>query len=125
MAIISRSVCFDELGCFNNTIPYDNTGPVLPDAPSKINTQFMLITRRMDGEMNTPVLLNTDDLAASLADIAKKPLKIIVHGFSQSASADWIQPLVKAILSVVSTYTIADTLHGIPNYFKLIELSPN
>ena len=39
----NHEVCYNDLGCFRNNNPFDNTYGELPDSPDEINVRTLII----------------------------------------------------------------------------------
>jgi hypothetical protein len=94
-------VCYNHIGCFQNTPPYTNSLGKLPKSPDHIRPSFTLRTRQnvnSTSQQLDPYRPST--ITASRYDVHHKTA-FIVHGFHGTKTDDWIQPLVKALLDEV------------------------
>ncbi|KAL1416693.1 hypothetical protein MTO96_027590 [Rhipicephalus appendiculatus] len=97
----SRGLCYRELGCFKlrdrMRIPYG-----YPQRPSRIGARFWLYCAR---NSRRRIKVATSSSAWSLAGCHEKghrrPLIVIVHGFTESAAASWVTTMARALLEVV------------------------
>lgn len=99
--IVGDQVCYNHIGCFQNTAPYTNSLGKLPNSPDHIRPSFTLHTRQnvnSTSQQLDPFRLST--ITASNYDVHHKTA-FIVHGFHGTKSDEWIQPLVKALLDEV------------------------
>lgn len=86
-------LCYDELGCFNNTKPwYSFLRPLpLPMEPEKINTSITLYNTRQDIELWPNIkILNFN--------VSKPYTVFIFHGFASNGNSSWVKQLAKAYL---------------------------
>ncbi|KAL4235573.1 hypothetical protein ACF0H5_003969 [Mactra antiquata] len=90
------TVCYDNLDCFSNDAPFDNTEGILPQTPDVINTTFRLFTDKC----RRSVVLHPDDTRAmrSCEVNVEQPVKFIVHGFLQYGRVQWIRDMVAELL---------------------------
>lgn len=90
-------VCYDGYGCFTNEAPFGETTarPVslLPEKPSKINTQFYLYNNR---DRSNGELISSDNIGSKFN--ASIGTKFIVHGFFNNARMNWIKNMKNAFL---------------------------
>ena len=79
----NSSVCYDDVGCFDNFPPFSNAGNYLPVAPEDINTEFLLFTRK---NLENEDTLNYKDESSILNSKFDRnlPLKLIIHGFGNN-----------------------------------------
>ena len=94
-------MCYNHIGCFQNTPPYTNSLGKLPKSPDHIRPSFTLHTRQnvnSTSQQLDPYRPST--ITASSYDVHHKTV-FIVHGFHGTKTDEWIQPLVKALLDEV------------------------
>ncbi|KAK7503999.1 hypothetical protein BaRGS_00004731 [Batillaria attramentaria] len=92
-----EGVHYEPLGCFSQGYPFNNTREP-PQNPDFISTSFHLFTRR--NRHNGQVLSTRYrgvSVRGSLLD-ARRPVKIIIHGFLQNYRSPWIVELTQALL---------------------------
>ncbi|KAL1473505.1 hypothetical protein MTO96_038615 [Rhipicephalus appendiculatus] len=97
----SRGLCYRELGCFKlrdrMRIPYG-----YPQRPSRIGARFWLYCAR---DSHRRIKVATSSSAWSLAGCHEKghrrPLIVIVHGFTESAAASWVTTMARALREVI------------------------
>lgn len=96
--IKSKEVCFDSLGCFQDTKPFGFTlfRPIgkLPNSPEKIDTTFFLFNRNY---MNGRSVKSGIDMPSGY--LPKAPTKVIIHGLGNSATSDWVIEMKNALLA--------------------------
>ncbi|XP_076831603.1 pancreatic triacylglycerol lipase-like [Brachyhypopomus gauderio] len=94
-------VCYENLGCFSNDIPWSGTveRPIsrLPWSPEDINTRFLLFTRDLTDyeEIRT----DKDAIAASTYNPARKT-RFIIHGFVDKGDENWLLDMCQLMLQV-------------------------
>ncbi|KAL5016355.1 hypothetical protein ScPMuIL_005944 [Solemya velum] len=95
----NREVCYPEVGCFENSPPFDNAFNVLPASPSSIGTTFLLFSRRNPNRVAADTLNYTriDSLRTSHFN-PSLPTKFIIHGLGQSIDADWMHTMKDELL---------------------------
>ncbi|XP_076115296.1 inactive pancreatic lipase-related protein 1-like [Mytilus galloprovincialis] len=92
----AAEVCFSNIGCFQNTTPYNNTMGKLPKSPDDIRTSFTLHTR----DNNTVQLDASNSSSISSSDFKPQQKTIfIVHGFHSRNTSQWIKPLADAFMT--------------------------
>ncbi|XP_053395946.1 pancreatic lipase-related protein 2-like [Mercenaria mercenaria] len=93
----SPQVCYGDLGCFSLSYPFINTFGKLPKSPSEIDTKCFLFTRSSS--------MNFEELVpSSLNEL--KPIKMIIHGFAESAEKQWVEDMVTELLEYDDYYVI-------------------
>lgn len=93
----NTTICYDELGCFENSAPFNNTGNYLPIHPDLIGTEFLLFSRANPTEYQTLTYKDLTSIQDSKYN-RNLPLKFIIHGFSNNRETLWIKKLKDAIL---------------------------
>ncbi|XP_067679044.1 pancreatic lipase-related protein 2-like [Haliotis asinina] len=91
----NKTVCYKYLGCFDNHPPFDNAGYDVPDPPEVVGTKFWLFTRANPTTKHT---LQYQNISTFASVNASKPLKIITHGFSQTATVEWVVKMKDELL---------------------------
>lgn len=89
--------CYDDLGCFSNAHPFNNTDGLLPQRPEVINTVFRLYTLQRAVHPEVISRNNPADLARSAFD-PELPVKIIIHGFLQHGQVAWVRDMADELL---------------------------
>ncbi|XP_060593386.1 inactive pancreatic lipase-related protein 1-like isoform X2 [Ruditapes philippinarum] len=104
-------VCYGDLGCFPNSLPFYNTLHLLPRSPEIIDTKFTLYTRDLTSVIDHENLQNIT---------VAKQIKVIVHGYISSEAAPWVQIMIQELLTYYDYYVITvDWSNGADvNYFQ-------
>ncbi|XP_060583397.1 pancreatic lipase-related protein 2-like [Ruditapes philippinarum] len=89
----NKEECFEDLGCFSNEAPFNNT---LGRLPRQNDDTFRIITDKCRGSHILNVGKNTYTSACKYDP--ELPLKIVVHGFQQNSKNKWISDVVTALL---------------------------
>ncbi|PAA74650.1 hypothetical protein BOX15_Mlig007525g3 [Macrostomum lignano] len=109
--LIPMEVCYDGLGCFSTGGNfYDLVRrplQLLPQSPERIGPTYALYTRRSIISGQSLVYGDKSSVEKSNFD-ASRPTKIIIHGFLENGSEDWVNDMKKALL-----------LHGDYNVIQL------
>jgi len=87
------------VGCFNNTVPYNNTANYLPDSPAEIGTEFILFTRANSNQRQYISYKDTKTIKQSSFN-RNLPLKILIHGFSNTIEKPWLHEMKDELLKV-------------------------
>lgn len=98
-----RQVCYDHYGCFGTESPWTSLlRPVsaLPNAPYEVGTRFLLYTRSNRVEDVELMPDNEFILNFSPYDGSKKTI-VLIHGFTDSAQAEWVVKAKNALLEEV------------------------
>jgi hypothetical protein len=104
----NSSVCYDDVGCFDNFPPFNNAGNYLPVAPEEINPEFLLFTRK--SLENEEYLYYKDESSILNSKFDKNlPLKLIIHGFSNNKST----PCKFKKKNLIETYVITLFIHSL------------
>ncbi|KAH3782722.1 hypothetical protein DPMN_160641 [Dreissena polymorpha] len=93
----SNKVCYKNVGCFENSNPFDNTLGQLPDSPDNIKVKVYLWTRENPEIASQLFYDNTQSIADSNFD-ASRPTKILIHGFMSSKDEPVIANLSVALI---------------------------
>ncbi|XP_050402072.1 pancreatic lipase-related protein 2 [Patella vulgata] len=95
----NKSICYKELGCFDNFYPFNNADLDLPDSPKTIGTSMTLYTRqnRQNGTGQLLQYNNKDTIKHSYFD-GSKPTKIIIHGLANNLNTAWLHELKDELL---------------------------
>lgn len=105
LAVSSKEVCFDQLGCFTDKYPFSGTlqRPLafLPDSPQKINVKFFLHNRKLQ---NTSEAINYLIIGENFEPTI--PTKFIIHGFLHSAKKKWVIDMKNALLDAENVNVI-------------------
>ncbi|KAK6188474.1 hypothetical protein SNE40_004641 [Patella caerulea] len=95
----NKSICYKDLGCFDNFYPFSNADLDLPDSPEKIGISLTLYTRK-NLKNGTGQLLqynNKDTIKHSNFD-GRKPTKIEIHGLANDLNTEWLHELKDELL---------------------------
>ena len=101
MISIGSSVCYGDLGCFNNNAPFFSLYrpfSFLPQSPDLVNPKFMLYTREAS---TTGHRIRAGDKVGLHTSTFRpdRPTKFLVHGFLDDAHTSiWMQ--VSALLGL-------------------------
>jgi len=95
--------CDDVLGCLNITSDwYSDFRPInrLPESREQINTRFYLHTRDEKAEEQDVRLVAGDPSGLQQTTFApSRPTKLVIHGFTDSGSNDWVKELSQELLA--------------------------
>jgi len=119
--IVGDQVCYNHIGCFQNTPPYTNSLGKLPKSPDYIRPSFTLHTRQnvnSTSQQLDPYRPST--ITASSYDVHHKTA-FIVHGFHGTKNDEWVQPLVKALLDEVWVVFIFLHFRWVTRQLPLVE----
>jgi hypothetical protein len=98
-----RIVCYDNVGCFENTPPFNNAAFYLPISPAESKTDFQLYTIGIGPDR----LSYTNESSIRFSKYNKNyPLKIVIHGFQNSGLTPdiqtyWVIQIVNNLLVAV------------------------
>ncbi|XP_071953366.1 pancreatic triacylglycerol lipase-like [Antedon mediterranea] len=98
----SDTVCYPDLGCFDKGPPFFDplNRPIsyLPDTRDEVGTEFLLNTR---SNPITPQFIYTTDLSTLTSSLfnPSKETKIVCHGYTESAYANWMVEMVPEFLN--------------------------
>ena len=95
--INAKTICYGDLGCFQDTFPFGGTKPrpiaVLPDKPEKISTSFKLYNEQArQGEK-----VNGDYVGEKFN--VSVPTKVLIHGFSFTGTNEWVVETKNALVN--------------------------
>lgn len=95
--IKAKEVCFDALGCFQDTKPFGSTifRPIgkLPESPEQIDTTFVLFNKNyLSGQTVTGDTVPNGYLPRAAT-------KVIIHGLRGSATTEWVVEMKDALLA--------------------------
>ena len=93
-----RIVCYDDVGCFDNTPPFNNAAFYLPISPAESKTDFQLYTSAIGPDRLSYV--NENSIRFSKYN-KNYPLKIVIHGFQNSGLTPWVIQIVNNLLEAV------------------------
>ncbi|WAR23442.1 LIPR2-like protein [Mya arenaria] len=81
-------VCYDTLGCFNNSPPYIHT--VTPWSPEKIDVNCLLYTREWPpGNETVRIVYNEQASLRNSNFSTSRPTKFVIHGFNNDIKTEW------------------------------------
>ncbi|XP_059164355.1 inactive pancreatic lipase-related protein 1-like [Physella acuta] len=114
-------VCYEVIGCFNNSFPFNNTNGVLPKSPQELGVRIWMFTRQNPEQADVLDYADNTTFNGSNFD-TDRPTKFIVHGFSSSfEKTAWIfqmrdKLLIKGDFNVIAVdWSKGATL---PDYFQ-------
>jgi hypothetical protein len=98
--ILTRDICYGDLGCFTDAYPFGGVIPwrpiaFLPDKPEKISTKFTLYNKQTSSKGE---IVTASNLGSQYDP--NRGTKFIIHGFIQHAFVSWVLEMKDAILSV-------------------------
>ncbi|XP_061546351.1 inactive pancreatic lipase-related protein 1-like [Phycodurus eques] len=103
----AAEVCLAELGCFNDLPPWGGTTqrpvPVLPWAPEKLATRFLLFTQRNRYYQE----IKTDSTIQASNYGAMRNTRFIIPGYLEKGDEDWPQKMCKVMLKWENVNCIA------------------
>ena len=76
-------MCYDGLGCFSRTDPFNNTLGELPDSPHEINIRTYLWTKDNPNDAQELSYHNLSSISGSSFD-PERPTKVLIHGYMSS-----------------------------------------
>ncbi|KAL3869915.1 hypothetical protein ACJMK2_042537 [Sinanodonta woodiana] len=94
--LFKRRVCYEEIGCFENTSPFNNALSFLPRSPSEIDVMYQLFTRK-NRDSHQTLTTNTNTIRSSNFN-GDKATKFIIHGYLDNAASTWVTDMKDAIL---------------------------
>uniref|UniRef100_A0A8D2J807 Triacylglycerol lipase n=1 Tax=Varanus komodoensis TaxID=61221 RepID=A0A8D2J807_VARKO len=98
LALWYREVCYNRVGCFTDDIPWAGTvqRPIarLPWSPERINTRFLLYTRRNPNNFQEITAVNPETIDYSNFN-ASKITRFITHGFIDQGEENWLSNMCK------------------------------
>ncbi|KAL3869917.1 hypothetical protein ACJMK2_042539 [Sinanodonta woodiana] len=94
--LFKRRVCYEEIGCFENTSPFNNALSFLPRSPSEIDVMYHLFTRN-NRDSHQTLTTNTNTIRSSNFN-GDKATKFIIHGYLGNAANPWVTNMKDAIL---------------------------
>jgi hypothetical protein len=101
----NTTICFDYEGCFTNAGPWSNTGNYLPMHPDDFKTEFLLFTRQAQNLSTAKILDHKKALSLEGQGFDPNlPVKIVVHGFSNNRTTEWVVVLIQALLAKVMIF---------------------
>lgn len=95
----NTQICFEDVGCFSNSYPWNNAADFLPVPPDVIKTEFLLFNKKNNNQEEGLSYTNLSIINGSSFDVSL-PLKILVHGFTNNRSTPWLNKLKETILEV-------------------------
>jgi hypothetical protein len=93
-------VCYDHIGYFSNSFPYNNANGNLPESPDHIQTQFLLYTRQNSPQEKLLDPYNHSTKKHSHFDGSKKTV-LITHGYQDDSRSTWIHKMTTELLKMV------------------------
>lgn len=101
---LRKQVCYGTLGCFSTSHPFTNSKGMLPRPPDVIDTTFRLFTRSSTPDYEDLVLTDQHKKCAWKSLCEPKDIKLIIHGYMDSADKQWVKDMIKALLEHVSPF---------------------
>ncbi|XP_070537996.1 inactive pancreatic lipase-related protein 1-like [Ptychodera flava] len=95
--VLADTVCYDDLGCFTNAYPYNNTN-FLPHDPASVNTRFGLYTKLNRDQMQVIDRSDPSTLHNSLFD-KRRDTKFLIHGWISNWNTPWVLEMKDAFLN--------------------------
>lgn len=95
------SICYEYIGCFTNSYPYNNTGNILPASPDEIQTKFALFTTTSKNNREFLSYKDTSTIRKSKYN-RDLPLKIITHGFASTVDQVWMDEMKDTLFEIES-----------------------
>uniref|UniRef100_A0A8D0BH92 Triacylglycerol lipase n=1 Tax=Salvator merianae TaxID=96440 RepID=A0A8D0BH92_SALMN len=110
-----KEVCYDRLGCFTDDIPWAGTPerPIakLPWTPEKINTRFLLYTKKNPNNFQEITAINPETIDASNFD-TNNITRFITHGFIDQGEENWLSDMCKVQYMEDVNCICVDWSHG-------------
>jgi len=97
VSISASKICYNDIGCFSNALPYINALGKLPLSPHHIGTLFHLHTRQ---NPTKSISLDTKSLRTTHFNGQHKTV-FIVHGFHGEENDNWISQMTSTLLKEV------------------------
>ncbi|XP_044881268.1 pancreatic lipase-related protein 2-like [Mauremys mutica] len=98
-----NEVCFARLGCFTDDKPWAGTiqRPLakLPWSPEKINTRFLLYTKKNPNNVQEITAINPSTIRSSNFD-SSKITRFIIHGFLGQGDETWQSEMCRRMFGV-------------------------
>ncbi|XP_045160658.2 inactive pancreatic lipase-related protein 1-like [Mercenaria mercenaria] len=79
----ASKVCYDGVGCFHGSHPFDNSLGELPDSPDEVQVRTYLWTQQNPVEAQEINYQDIESIEDSNFD-ATRPTKVLIHGFMSS-----------------------------------------
>uniref|UniRef100_A0A8D0G868 Triacylglycerol lipase n=1 Tax=Sphenodon punctatus TaxID=8508 RepID=A0A8D0G868_SPHPU len=102
-AVRGSEVCYDRLGCFTDDIPWAGTieRPIkkLPWSPERINTRFLLYTKKNPNNFQEITAINPFTIDSSNFN-ASKMTRFITHGFVDQGEENWLSDMCRRMFEV-------------------------
>jgi hypothetical protein len=121
LALLSNSasaaeICCPEVGCFNDSPPFNGITIPLPDCPQDFNLKYTMYTRtnRDNGQ-------NFDQHSIPAAFVASRRTVFMVHGWNSDGTSPWMTTMKNAFLDREDINAVIVDWGGgaqILNYFK-------
>ncbi|XP_064607037.1 pancreatic lipase-related protein 2-like [Liolophura sinensis] len=105
-----NNVCYDNLGCFDTSSPFDNAWKYLPQSPESVNVNFKLYTRN-DPETGKVLNENDPDTVTTADFDAEKDIKFLIHGYVDHGNAPWVLNMSRMFLQKEDCNVVAVDWH--------------
>ncbi|XP_013422181.1 pancreatic lipase-related protein 2 [Lingula anatina] len=109
--LLSRQVCYGELGCFSTDSPFRSLQrplTLLPETPEAIGTEFLLYTRdNQTPDLEERLIAGDAKRLNSSHYVGSRPTKFIVHGFTHNIREQWVQNMITELLKAGDFNVIA------------------
>lgn len=92
-----RTVCYPDVGCFDDSPPFNNAKGSLPRSPQYLNVGLRLFTRLNPTSYQLLSYVNSSVTAASNFKSTRKT-KFVIHGFINTGDEPWVNELKDALL---------------------------
>ncbi|KAK7491933.1 hypothetical protein BaRGS_00016779, partial [Batillaria attramentaria] len=107
-----KQVCYDLVGCFNNSSPFTNDDGKLPEAPTSVKTKFRLY-KRGNSTYQLLTYFQNDTSVTNSAFNSNLMTRVIVHGYQNTGDQDWVMAMKDAFLKVADqNIIVVDWGHG-------------
>ncbi|OWF43643.1 Inactive pancreatic lipase-related protein 1 [Mizuhopecten yessoensis] len=98
--LFKTQVCYENVDCFSNHKPFDNSLEALPESPEEVDVTFTFFMRggpangvKFDYKDTNVNIIRTSGFTGN------KPTKMIIHGYMSSAYEVWVHNMTNAFLS--------------------------
>ncbi|KAJ8305424.1 hypothetical protein KUTeg_015969 [Tegillarca granosa] len=82
------NVCYDNIGCFNNSRPFTNTFGALPKSPASVIENLTLFTRNNINKGELIDFNNPYDIDLAYWS-SGSPIKVVIHGYMSTGQEPW------------------------------------
>ncbi|XP_070195617.1 pancreatic lipase-related protein 2-like isoform X2 [Littorina saxatilis] len=100
-----REKCYEYVGCFNNSAPFNNDEKTLPLAPEKIGVEFRLFTRK--NEEYEKLTYKGNDVSVKNSHFnSSRRTRVIIHGFQNNVNEQWMADIKDSLLLIEDSNVI-------------------